>query len=103
MEEKQKNVVTMKIGRTKDSRVVRDSLLPGACNTSWDHGGVLSCAATVGHVWVCGPVAARIYYHQSTVDTPGPDTPQSHVDDRGLHRTDPTSFFVIRGGIAWGV
>jgi hypothetical protein len=40
----------MKKDRTRNSRVVRNSLMRVACNATKDHGVVLAHAATEGHV-----------------------------------------------------
>lgn len=64
MEEKHKDVGTMKRRRTGDSRVVRNSLMKVAGDTIWDHGRVLAYAVTGDHVWVYGPAAAGACYYQ---------------------------------------
>jgi hypothetical protein len=46
--EKQKDVGTMKRGRTGDSRVVRNSLMEVASEAARDHGWVLACDAIEG-------------------------------------------------------
>ena len=46
--EKQKDVGTMKRGRTGDSSAVRNSLMLAAGDAIWDYGGVLVCAGTGG-------------------------------------------------------
>jgi hypothetical protein len=54
---------TMKRDTSEDSRVVRNSLTGVASDAIWDHGGILSCAARKGHIWVHSPSAAWACYH----------------------------------------
>jgi hypothetical protein len=42
----------MKRGRAGDLGVMRNSLIWVAGDATWDHGGVLACAATGDHIWV---------------------------------------------------
>lgn len=52
-EKNQEDVSITKRGRTDDLRVLKNSLMWEASNATYDHGKVLACAATKGHVWVC--------------------------------------------------
>lgn len=54
----------MKGGRTGDLRKVRSNLMCVASYASSSRGGVLACASPEGHIWVCGPAAGEICYHQ---------------------------------------
>jgi hypothetical protein len=38
-------------------------------DATWNHGGVLACADPGGHVWVCGPAAAGVCFHQRPMDS----------------------------------
>jgi hypothetical protein len=62
--EKQKDVNTMKRGRTADSGAMRNSLMREAGDATWDHGRALALAATRSHIWISGPAAAEICYFQ---------------------------------------
>lgn len=63
MEEKEKpqDVHTMKRGRTEDSKVMMQT----ASDVIWNHGVVLDCASTGGHIWAQDLAAAGVCYHQS--------------------------------------
>ena len=63
MEEKrkQKDVDTMKRGRTEGLKERPDSVTG---DTTWDHGGVLACAATKGDMWVHTPAGTGVCYYQ---------------------------------------
>ena len=54
---KEKDVGTVKKGRAGDSRVVRNSLMYVASDSTWDHGEVLACAAT-------GTTSESVYLQQ---------------------------------------
>jgi hypothetical protein len=56
-------VGTIKRGRIGESRVVKNSLLWGASDATWDHGGILACATTRSHIWIHGPESAGVRYY----------------------------------------
>lgn len=64
--EKQRDVGTMKRGRTGHTRVARNEEQPDviAGDPTWNHGRVLACAATGGHIWGHDPAVAGFCYHQ---------------------------------------
>jgi hypothetical protein len=67
-----RNVGTIKKGRTGDSRVVRNSLMQATGDTIWDHGRVLAYAVTHGHIRFHGPaVAGGVCYYQKPGGVPG--------------------------------
>lgn len=53
--ERRERCGTVKRGRSGSSRGMRNS---------WGHGGVTTCAASSGHIWVSIPAAVGICYHQ---------------------------------------
>lgn len=61
MEEKeeQKNLGTTQRDKIGVLRVVRNSPVLVAGDSSWDHCWVMACVATRGLTWVQGPAAAR--------------------------------------------
>jgi hypothetical protein len=61
----------MKRHRARDLKVLGNSLMWVAGDATWDHSGVLACSATKGHVWVHGPAAAWVCYHQRPGHAPG--------------------------------
>lgn len=46
--------------RAGDLWEVRSSLMCVANDATWDHGGVLTCAAIRGYIWVHGPETAGV-------------------------------------------
>lgn len=62
--EKQKDVSIMKSGGAGDSRVGSYSLIYVVKDATWDHGVVLPCDIIESLLWVCGPAATALCYHQ---------------------------------------
>lgn len=61
--EEKKDVSTINSGRTGDWRALRNSPMQDAA-WGYNHGRILSCAATRDHIGVCGPTAAGLCFQQ---------------------------------------
>lgn len=72
--EKQTGLITVQRDGTGDWRVERNSQMGVVSPAIWDHGEVMACTDTEGHVWVCDQQQGAVLISMAHITT------KDHVD-----------------------